>query len=114
MESFVVNSGNTINSTASIKLDYDGKVIERVAIGDGPVDACFKAVEQSVDMPIVLEDYKIRSVSEGEDALGEVSVKIKSGNRTVTGRGLSTDVVESSILAFLHGVNKLVSAGAQE
>jgi len=55
-----------------------------------------------------LEDYVIRSVSEGKDALGEVAVKIKVGDRLFTGRGLSTNVVESSIIAYLNGINKIV------
>jgi 2-isopropylmalate synthase len=55
-----------------------------------------------------LEDYTIHSVSEGKDALGEVVVKIKAGETVVTGRGLSTNIIESSILAYLNGVNKIL------
>ena len=54
-----------------------------------------------------LTDYQINSVSDGEDALGEVTVKVQSGKRSVRGRGLSTDVIESSILAYINAINKL-------
>ena len=57
----------------------------------------------------VLDNYTINSVTEGEDALGEVIVKLKAGGSTVTGRGLSTDIIEASIKAYLNGVNKIVT-----
>jgi 2-isopropylmalate synthase len=108
LERFVVNSGNTINSTAIVKLlDNEGTVHEKVALGDGPVDAAYKAIEQMAEMPLDLTDYRINSVSDGEDALGEVTVKVTSGERSVRGRGLSTDVIESSILAYVNAINKL-------
>jgi 2-isopropylmalate synthase len=108
LERFVVNSGNTINSTAIVKLtDSEGAIHEKVALGDGPIDAAYKAIEQIAEMPLDLTDYRINSVSDGEDALGEVTVKVKSGDRSVRGRGLSTDVIESSILAYINAVNKL-------
>ena len=110
LERFVVNSGNTINSTAIVKLlDTEGTIHEQVALGDGPVDAAYKAIDQIAGMHLSLSDYRINSVSDGEDALGEVTVKVTSGDRTVRGRGLSTDVIESSILAFINAINKLKS-----
>jgi 2-isopropylmalate synthase len=110
LERFVVNSGNTINSTAIVKLmDAEGNIHEKVALGDGPVDAAYKAIDQIAEMGLSLSDYRINSVSDGEDALGEVTVKVTSGDRTVRGRGLSTDVIESSILAYINAINKLKS-----
>ena len=104
---FVINSGNTISSTAILKV-WDGtEEIERVALGDGPVDAAFKAINEIVGMDLTLENYRLSSVTGGEDALGEAVVHIRSENRTVVGRGLSTDVIEASIRAYLNGVNKL-------
>lgn len=110
LERFVVNSGNTINSTAIVKLvDAENEVHEQVALGDGPVDAAYKAIDQIANIPLALSDYRINSVSDGEDALGEVTVKVESEGRSVRGRGLSTDVIESSILAYINAINKLVS-----
>lgn len=107
--SFVINSGNTITSTANVKLTCgDGEERERVATGDGPVDACFKAIDKIVKVDAHLENYTIQSVTEGMDALGEVVVKIKAGGNSITGRGLSTDIIEASIKAYLNALNKII------
>ncbi|MEG0693414.1 MAG: alpha-isopropylmalate synthase regulatory domain-containing protein, partial [Oscillospiraceae bacterium] len=106
--SFVINSGNTITSTANVKLCVEGQVGEKVATGDGPVDACFKAIDKIVKLNVHLENYTIQSVSEGVDALGEVSVKISTNGKFIMGRGLSTDIIEASIKAYLNAINKIV------
>lgn len=106
---FVINSGNTITSTAAVILNKEGKDIEEVAIGDGPIDAAFKAIEKIVKKKLKLEDYHLQSVTEGEDALGDALVKLSNGNGKIhSGRGLSTDVVEASIHAFINAVNKMI------
>ncbi len=106
---FVINTGNSIYNTASVVLeDMDGKEHAQVAFGDGPVDAAIQAINAIVGMEISLDNYKINSVGHGEDALGEVVVKVSDGKRTVTGRGLSTNIIESSILAYVNGINKLL------
>lgn len=105
--SFVINSGNTITSTANVKLSVEGDYVEKVATGDGPVDACFKAIDKIAKKNVTLENYTIQSVTEGMDALGEVVVKIKWENSIITGRGLSTDIIEASIKAYLNAVNKI-------
>ncbi len=60
------------------------------------------------DQPHFLDDYAIHTVSEGKDAQGEAMVRIQCGDRSVVGRGLSTDVIEASILAYVAGMNKLI------
>lgn len=105
--SFVINSGNTITSTANVKLLVDGEEIEHVETGDGPVDACFKAIDKIVQCDIHLQNYTIQSVTDGFDALGEVVVKVLSPSGVITGRGLSTDIIEASIKAYLNAINKL-------
>lgn len=110
LDRFVINSGNTIHATAIVRLrTRSGELVEDVAVGNGPIFASYKAIDKMIDLDLSLEDYSIRSVTEGEDALGQVAVKVSCGGRTVTGRGLSTDILESSILAYLHAVNKLLS-----
>lgn len=109
LSSFVINSGNTITSTAVIKMVKDGKVIEKVSRGEGPIDASFKAIEKIVGMEFNLEDYQIQSVTEGEDALGDALVKISDADENIfTGRGLSTDIIEASIHAYINAVNKMI------
>ncbi len=109
LDRFVINSGNTITATAIIRLSSGEKEFESVAIGDGPVDASFKAINDIVGMDLVLKDYSLHSVTAGEDALGEAVVKLGYDGRSVVGRGLSTDIIESSIKAYLNGVNKMMA-----
>ncbi|OQC14103.1 MAG: 2-isopropylmalate synthase [Lentisphaerae bacterium ADurb.Bin082] len=109
LDRFTVNCGNYITSNAVVRLKDGEKLVEAVAIGDGPIDAAYKAIDMLIKAPPhILDDYTIFSVTEGNDALGEVIVRIKSGDKTVTGRGLSTDIIESSILAYINGLNRLL------
>jgi 2-isopropylmalate synthase len=115
LDKFVINSGNTISATAVVSLDKDGRKNERVAKGDGPIDAAFRAINKIVGVPLHLEDYKLESVTEGEDAQGDALVVISSedGGR-YPGRGLSTDVVEASIKAYINAVNKMYYAEGEK
>ena len=113
---FIVNSGNTIPSMASVKLERDGKETEDSCMGSGPIDAAFKTVDRIVrhtkgyeTLTYSLEDYSINSVTEGEDALGEVLIKLRCDGIVYTGRGLSTDILEASLKAYINGVNKLLT-----
>lgn len=109
LHSFVINSGTVISATAVVRLiKLDGEEIEHVARGDGPIDAAYKAVDRIVKAGYQLANYSIHAVTEGEDALGEVVVKLKKDGRSITGRGLSTDILEASIKAYLNAVNKVV------
>lgn len=76
--------------------------------GEGPIDAAFKAIEKIVGFRVNLEDYQLRSITEGEDALGDAFVKLEAEGGHYTGRGLSTDVIEASILAYINAVNKML------
>ncbi|MFQ5722299.1 MAG: 2-isopropylmalate synthase [Candidatus Aminicenantales bacterium] len=114
LERFIINCGNTITSTANIKLSRNNKSREEAAVGDGPMDAAFKAIEKITGLSLKLENYRVQSVTSGKDAQGEVVVKVRKGNKTILGRGLSTDVVEAGIKAYLHAVNKLLSKESLE
>jgi len=115
LERYVINTGNTITPTSSITLaGADGAKIEKVAIGFGPVDASFNAINKIVGRSVKLEEYSIGAVTEGRDAQGEVSVKISSEGATAKGYGLSTDVIEASILAYINAINNLIYEKAQE
>lgn len=105
---YVINSGNTITSTASVLLENGNGQKENVATGDGPVDASFNAIKKYLKLDIKLEDYSLQAVTEGTDALGEAIVKVSYDGVTQMGRGLSTDIVESSINAYLGAVNKVL------
>jgi len=109
LEYFDVHTSKNATSTCLIKLSRNSEVKEAVSLGDGPINAAYNAINQITgNICEELVNYDIHSVSDGNDALGEVTVKLKKGERTVTGRGLSTNIIESSILAYINGINKLI------
>ncbi len=108
LEHFYIVSGDNIKPSATINIKFKGKQIESSSIGDGPVDACYKAIDKVIKMGGKLLDYQVKSVTGGKDALGEVSVKIGRKGSVVSGRGASTDIIEASIKAYVNAVNKLL------
>ncbi|HAN20632.1 MAG: 2-isopropylmalate synthase [Clostridiales bacterium GWF2_36_10] len=109
LEYFDVHTSQNATSTGVIRMIKDGISIEKVSLGDGPINAAYNAINKITgNLCDELVNYDIHSVSDGNDALGEVTVKLKSGERIVTGRGLSTNIIESSILAYINGINKLI------
>ena len=109
LSQFQIFTGNRMIPTATVTLDKQGETNTGAACGDGPVEACFNAVDAITGMPCSLESYNIRAVTEGQDALGEVTVRVRSGEETMLGRGVSTDVLEASCLAYLNAVNRLIA-----
>lgn len=111
--SHVVNTGNDVPNTSCIRLRRDDKVLEEVAIGSGPLDASFKAINRMLGMDVRLDSFNLTAVTDGEDAIGEAVVKVSLGDgESCTGTGLSTDIIESSIKAYVNGINKLMEATA--
>ena len=108
LDSFVVTAGNTISATASVRLVREGKVLAGVSLGDGPIDAAFLAIEQITGHHYELDDFQIQSVTEGREAMGQTVVKLRSEGKVYSGRGLSTDIVGSGILAYINALNKIV------
>lgn len=92
---------------ATIRLRRGKEVLEAASQGDGPVDACYKAIEKITKLKATLIHYAIQSVTGGKDAQGEVSVKLQMDGKEVTGRGASTDIIEASVKAYLFAVNKV-------
>ena len=112
--SHVVNAGDGVPNTSCIKLKQADKVLEEVAIGSGPLDASFKAINRMLGLDIRLESFSLNAVTDGEDAIGEAVVKLEDPNGcTYTGTGLSTDIIESSIRAYVNGINKMMEADAE-
>jgi len=108
LQSFVVTSGNTISATAHLKLTRKDKVLEGVCLGDGPIDAAFLAVERITGQHYELDDFQIQAVTEGREAMGQTVVKLRSGGKVYSGRGISTDIVGASIHAYINALNKIV------
>lgn len=108
LASYVINSGNVISSTANMILEKDGKQIAGVCIGDGPIDAAFLAIEQIVGHHYELDDFRINSVTQGREAIGSAFVKLKSNGKVYSGNGVSTDIIDASIRAYISALNKIV------
>ncbi len=109
LDTFQIQSGNKMQSMAMITLiREDGARFSEAALGDGPVDAAFNAINIITGAwdHVTLETYNISAVTEGADALGEARVKIKSGELALAGRSVSSDIIKASIRAYLHAINK--------
>ncbi|MBU3135882.1 2-isopropylmalate synthase [Clostridium gasigenes] len=104
---FNVTTGNNIESTATVKIEYNKVEKIEAACGDGPVNALYNALERTIDIKPELKDYSIKAITSGTDALGEVRVKLTLQDKTVLGIGVSTDVIEASLLAYMNALNKL-------
>jgi 2-isopropylmalate synthase len=113
--------------TATVRLlGPDGELHIQAAIGTGPVDAAYKAVDEIIKVPNTLLEFNIHAVTEGIDAMGEVTVRLKAKNgsvprrtspqsgrtraRTFGGYGADTDIITASVKAYLAAVNKLLAA----
>ncbi len=107
-----VTSGVGVIPTATIRMIKTVKnkkeILQEAACGAGPVDAAYRAIDKITGVTVDLEDYTLRAISSGEDAQGEVNVKVKYDGATYLGKGMSTDIVEASINAYVHAVNKIV------
>ncbi len=108
LETFVINSGNTISSTAHMRLKKNGQILEGVCIGDGPIDAAFLAIESITGRHYELDDFQLKAVTEGREAMGQTIVRLRSGGKLYSGRGISTDIVCAGINAYLSALNKIV------
>ena len=88
--------------------------LQTAAIAGGPVDAAFKAITEMIGMDISLESYGIKAITEGTDALGEVTVRVKYKDSIFLGKGISTDVIKSSMLAYINAINRIYAEGIFE
>lgn len=104
---FVINSGNTITTTASVMIDVEGESREGISSAIGPIDAVFRAMEECFDLDVELEDYSLQSITEGTDALGYATVKLKHKENSYLGTGVSVNVVEASINAYIEAMNRI-------
>ena len=93
---------------AVVVLNYGGKDYSAESEGDGPVDACYKAIDKITGCPGKLLNYNIQAVTSGKDALGEASITVDFGDdRVINSHGSSTDIVEASVKAYINAVNKV-------
>ena len=98
--------GNQQVSSAVVKLARGEETFTDSAHGDGPVDACYKAIDRITGIQGKLQEYSINSVTRGKDAIGEVFVHVEFGKESYSGKGASTDIIDASARAYLNALNK--------
>lgn len=121
-----VTCGDKVKATATVTLtDPNGAEFTDAAIGTGPVDAVYKAINRIVGVSNTLTEFTVQSVTEGIDAIGEVTIRIQPENgdsyktnlqtgvqivRTYSGHGASTDIIVASARAYMSALNKMLSS----
>lgn len=109
-----VTTGNRLTPTATVGLRRNHNLYEESAIGDGPVDAAYKAIDRITGLKTRLISFSVQAVTSGQDALGEVQVHLEVEGIRVSGRGISTDIVESSARAYINAINRYINIVKEE
>jgi D-citramalate synthase len=111
LEEMTFVGGDKVTATASVRLRLNGKYVWGTAVGVGPVDAAINAVKNAIEEvePISLEQYMVKAITGGTDAMVEVVVRMRKGNRTVTAMGVREDIVKASMEAVLSAMNVLTT-----
>ena len=102
------SGGNALAASAQIVLDKKGEQLQGISIGDGPIDAAIKALEQIMGCHFELDDFQIQAVTEGKEAMGSALVKLRADGKLYAGTGISTDIIGAGIRAYISAVNKIV------
>ena len=111
LEEITVVTGSRVTSTASVRLNLNGEILTEAATGVGPVDAAINAIKKAVGIvePIQLENYSVKAITGGTNAVTEVAVILSKGDRKSTAIGVNEDIVIASVEAMLSGMNVLMS-----
>ena len=109
-----VSCGSSLSPTATVTLaDEDGEEQTMASIGTGPVDAVCRALNALAGEPNELVEFSVKSVTEGIDAMGEVTIRLRRDGELYSGHSADTDVVVAAAQAFVNALNRLVAAAAQ-
>ncbi|HOK79259.1 MAG TPA: 2-isopropylmalate synthase [bacterium] len=109
LEYFHIISGTSTLPSATVRIRKKNEIIEDASLGDGPIDALYKAIDRIVKISPKLQEYKISAVTGGKDAQGEVIVSLMIDGMRVAGKGVSTDIIEASARAYLNAINQYLS-----
>ena len=103
-----VSSGSFATPTATVEMEIDGEVKKIAAMGDGPVDATFKAIKQLTGSNAPLLNFSVGAITGGTDAQGECTVRLKTEEgREVLGQGAHPDIIVASAKAYINALNKI-------
>ncbi len=110
LEQVQVSCGSHSMPTATVRLrGADGALKADAALGAGPVDAVYQAINRVIGVPNELIEFSIKAVTEGIDAIGEVTIRIRSDGQVFTGRGADTDIIVASAKAYMNALNRLIA-----
>ncbi len=101
-----VVSGNTVITSAIVKIEKYGEEILTDGFGDGPVDSAMRAIEKALGVQSKLKDFSIRALSSGKDAMGEVRIMVDFDGIVTSGKGVSTDIIEAALKAYIDAFNR--------
>ncbi len=106
LEYFQVVTGSTTIPVATLEIAEENGVLRDASIGNGPVDAIFKAIERVTGVKAHLTNYVIKAITGSKDAQGEVSLELEIEGKTYSGKGVSTDIIEASAKAYINALNR--------
>ena len=110
LELVQVSCGDHQIPTATVRLTkHDGETVTDAATGTGPVDAVYQAINRIVQVPNTLTEFRVDAVTEGIDAIGEVTIRIQKNGGTYVGRGSDTDIIVASAKAYMNALNRLLA-----
>ena len=110
LEHVQVTSGTNEIPTATVRLvNPDGEAVTDAGTGTGPVDAVYQAINRIVQVPNTLTEYRVDAVTEGIDALGDVTIRIRQNGNTFVGRGSDTDIIVASAKAYMNALNRALA-----
>ena len=115
LELVQVSCGDNSRPTATVSIrNPEGEELTDAAIGTGPVDAVYKAINRVVNVPNELIEFSVQSVTAGIDAIGEVTIRLRHNNKVYSGRAANTDIIVASARAYIKALNRLYAALQEE
>ena len=107
LKGFTVQRGFERFSKAEVTIENASGINREMGEGDGPVDAAFNAIEAMTGIKAILKSFSVTAITEGKDAQGRADIAVEAGGKSYRGHGLSTDIVEASILAYISAINRI-------
>ncbi len=105
---YAIHTDHSLGAMARMRMRFHQEELEGVSAGNGAVDAAFMAIEKAIGRHFELDDFQIQAITEGQEAMGETIVRLRNEGKLYSGRGLSTDIIGASIMAYMNALNKIV------
>jgi 2-isopropylmalate synthase len=105
---FLTSTGNTTTDVATVRLIVEGQQVEEVAMGNGPIEASFNAINKMLNLHVNVENFSVSAVTSNVDAQGECNLRVRHNQRVYLGRGVAQDIIEAAIRAYVHALNGLL------